>query len=178
MGARCLVVGDGAVELLCAYLLQRFEPSSVTVLGVRTAQADLAARAGTATFTLESPEGPFDLIIEAAGQRHSIESAFVSPARRATIILLGLPAHGTGVEVAPDDLVNHDVTVHASFSYTSAAWVEVVNLLNEGQAAPSFLFTHRYHLDQWPRALEALRAVPADQPRGKVLIWLGDEAAA
>jgi hypothetical protein len=34
------------------------------------------------------------------------------------VVLLGLPPHGTRVEIAPDDLVNDDIIIQASFSYT------------------------------------------------------------
>ena len=82
--------------------------------------------------------------------------------------MLGLPEHGTTAPVAIDDLVNGDLSVQASFSYTSSAWREVVGLLNEGRLRPGFLVTHRYPLDRWAEALDTLRAGAG--PRGKVLL--------
>ena len=66
-------------------------------------------------------------------------------------------------------MVNNDLTVLGSFSYTSAAWRAVVGLLNAGHArSPGFLITHRYPLAGWEQAVAALRGAPG--PRGKVLL--------
>lgn len=138
------------------------------------AQADLGERAGVDRFLVEPTTDRYDVVVEAAGAKSAVESAVAAAARGGTVVLLGLPPHGTRVEIAPDELVNDDLTVRGSFSYTRAAWADVVCLLNFGEVRPSFLVTHRFALDEWDRALETLRKVPADQPRGKVLIALDD----
>jgi len=174
-GARCLVVGDGTVGLLCAYLLQRFDPVSITMLGARPAQAALARRAGVSDFTTSLTGERYDVVIEAAGQKSAVESAIASADRGGVVVLLGLPTHGTTVDVAPDDLVNNDLTVQGSFSYTRSSWAEIVGLLNDGTLQPSFLITHEFALDHWSDALRTLRTPDLTQPRGKVLITLDDE---
>ncbi len=171
-GARCLVVGDGTVALLSAYLLRRLGPGSVDVRGIRPAQSDLARLAGADRFSTVADDARYDVVIEAAGQGPSVEGALAAAARGATVVLLGLPPVGTRVAVAPDQWVNDDLTVQASFSYTRAAWADVVHLLNFGEIAPSFLVTHRYALSEWRGALETLRSSPADQPRGKVIVTI------
>jgi threonine dehydrogenase-like Zn-dependent dehydrogenase len=170
IGARCLVIGDGTVGLLCALLLQRFAPASVTMLGLRPAQAGLAARAGVTSFVTDLGDERYDYVIEAAGQGPAIAKALSAVARGGTVTLLGLPAHGTAVDLFPDDVVNNDVVIQGSFSYTRAAWAEVVALLNEGLIRPAFLVTHEFSLGQWREALDTLAAAPADQPRGKVVL--------
>lgn len=177
-GLRCLVVGDGSVALLAVLLLQRFAPSSVTVLGLRTAQAPLAHAAGAASFITALNDERYDLVVEAAGQGSAIASAFSAVARGGQIVLLGLPAQGTTVAIAPDDLVNNDIIVQASFSYTRRAWAEVVAMLNDGLVRPAFLITHRFRLDQWREALATLATPAADEPRGKVVLTteLSDES--
>ncbi len=169
-GARCLVVGDGTVALLAALLLARFEPAHVDMLGLRSSQSGLAAQAGVRRF-LETDEGEsYDLVIEAAGHVDAVAQALRSVGRGGTILLLGLPPHGATVPVAPDRLVNDDLTILASFSYTRAAWAEVVDLLNQGLVHPGFLVTHRFALEQWSDALATLRDRAEREPRGKVLI--------
>ncbi|MFI5036326.1 MAG: zinc-binding dehydrogenase [Acidimicrobiales bacterium] len=171
-GARCLVVGDGTVALLGAYLLRRLAPASVDVLGARPAQAPLARAAGADRFLTTATADRYDVVVEAAGQGAAVQSALDAAARGATIVLLGLPPHGTRVAVAPDSLVNDDLTLQGSFSYTRSAFGDVVRLLNDGAVRPSFLATHRFALASWAEAIATLRAVPADQPRGKVLVDL------
>jgi threonine dehydrogenase-like Zn-dependent dehydrogenase len=75
--------------------------------------------------------------------------------------------------VAVDDLVNNDLTIKASFSYTSRTWRDVVTLLNVGRIQPGFLITHRFGLGEWQAALATLRG--ADSPRGKVLLRIKED---
>jgi threonine dehydrogenase-like Zn-dependent dehydrogenase len=168
----CLVVGDGTVALLAAYLLQRFAPSRTTMLGLRDAQRNLAQRSGADEFLTASTGERYDVVIEAAGHVDAVSTALSSVARGGSVTLLGLPPHGAQVALAPDDFVNDDLTLRGSFSYTREAWAEVVDLLNDGTLSPSLLVTHTYTLDEYAEALSTLRTPSADEPRGKVLILL------
>lgn len=172
-GSRVLVIGDGTIALLTAYLLGLFSPAEVVVLGRREAQADLAARAGAARFeTSPAAAGAgYDLVVEAAGAVAAAAVAFSAARRGGTVLLLGLPPHGETVALSVDDAVNNDVAILGSFSYTAGAWRDVVSLLNAGLIRPGFLVTHRFGLADWEQAIAALRGV--DGPRGKVLLEIG-----
>jgi threonine dehydrogenase-like Zn-dependent dehydrogenase len=77
------------------------------------------------------------------------------------------------VEFAPDEVVNNDLIIQGSYSYTRAAWEQVVHRVNIGDLRPSFLITHRYDLEHWSNAVLALRGGVGDsEPRGKVVISL------
>jgi threonine dehydrogenase-like Zn-dependent dehydrogenase len=172
-GRRVLVIGDGSIALLAVYLLQLWSPAEVVLLGRRDAQAELAARAGAARFEV-SPEAAgagYDLVIEAAGAVEAAAVAFTAARRGGTILLLGLPSHGQTAALAVDDVVNNDLAILGSFSYTSAAWRDVVRLLNAGLIRPGFLVTHRFALADWEQAIACLRG--GDGPRGKVLLEIG-----
>ena len=172
-GRRALVVGDGTVALLAVRLLGLWSPGEVVVLGRREGQAVLAATAGAARFET-SPEaagGEYDLVVEAAGTTGAVLTALRAARRGGSVLLLGLPPHGETAAVPVDDLVNNDLTVRASFGYTSSAWRDVVALLNAGRLELAFLVTHRFPLAGWAQALEALRG--PDSPRGKVLLTMG-----
>jgi threonine dehydrogenase-like Zn-dependent dehydrogenase len=172
-GSRALVVGDGTVALLAVYLLGLWSPARTVVLGRRDGQASLATAAGAAAFVTDpSAAGTgFDLVVEAAGANDAVVAAFAAARRGGTVILLGLPPRGAPAPVAVDDLVNNDLTVLASFGYTSSAWRDVVTLLNAGRIRPGFLVTHRFGLGDWEAALTTLRG--AQSPRGKVLLEIG-----
>jgi 2-desacetyl-2-hydroxyethyl bacteriochlorophyllide A dehydrogenase len=173
-GANCLVIGDGTVGLLAAHLLTRFSPTSITMLGLRTGQHDLAIEAGATEFTTQVSDQKFDVIVEAAGHIDAVATALKSVARGGSITLLGLPVHGSEVPFAPDDFVNNDITLQGSFSYTRTAWADVVKLLNTGEVMPSFLVTHSFVIDDYEEALNALRHPAPDAPRGKVMMLLND----
>ena len=172
-GKRVLVIGDGTIALLAVYLLQLWSPAEVVLLGQRQAQTELAARAGASRFET-SPEAAgagYDLVVEAAGAVQAAAVALTAARRGGTVLLLGLPPHGLTVALSVDDVVNNDLAILGSFSYTAAAWRDVVGLLNAGLIKPGFLVTHRFALADFEQAIARLRG--GDGPRGKVLLELG-----
>ena len=175
-GSRVLVVGDGTVALLATALLGLWSPAEIVMLGRRPAQAALAATAGAARFETgpEAAGSGYDLVVEAAGTTGAVLTALAAARRGGTILLLGLPPHGATAAVPVDDLVNNDLTIRASFGYTSEAWRDVVRLLNAGRLELGFLVTHRFPLGEWAAALDALRDPDPESPRGKVLLTLAD----
>src|SRR5205085_6108347 len=105
-GARVLVVGDGTVALLAARIAQLWQPATVTMLGARPAQAELAGWAGVERFTCDPAEtgADYDLVVEAAGAAAATAAAIAAPARGGTVIVLGFPGQGVTVPLAVDDL--------------------------------------------------------------------------
>ena len=172
-GWRALVVGDGTVALLAVRLLQLWSPAETVMLGQREGQAALAAEAGAARFETDgrAAGAGYDLVVEAAGSTDAVLSAFAAARRGGTVVLLGLPPHGATAAVPVDDLVNNDLTIRGSFGYTSAAWRDVVTLLNAGLLELAFLVTHRFPLTEWEAALDTLRGPVS--PRGKVMLTIG-----
>ncbi len=173
-GQRVLVVGDGTVGLIAAHLVRLWSPASVTMLGARAEQAELAERAGVDEFVTDRAVagGGYDLVVEAAGVPAAVAAALSAPRRGGVVVLLGLAGQDARVPLQIDELVNGDVTVIGSFSYTSVAWAQVVTLLNSGRLDLGFLVTHRFPLDRWEEAITALRAPRG--ARGKVLLSLSD----
>jgi 2-desacetyl-2-hydroxyethyl bacteriochlorophyllide A dehydrogenase len=167
-GERVLVVGDGTIGLLAAHLATLWSPAEIVVQGLRPEQEQLALAAGATRFTVEDDSGAFDLVIEAAGATAATLRAITAARRGGRVLLLGLPPTDQVLELPADLLVNNDLTVSASFGYTSGAWGRVVALLNAGRIAPGQIVTHRFPLEQFADALAALEA--RDGPRGKVML--------
>ena len=167
-GSRVLVVGDGTVALLAVLLLRLWSPAEIAVLGRRPEQAGLAAAAGASSFAVSGEPAGYDLAIEAAGATAAVGTVLTGVRRGGTVLLVGLPPHGETVPLVAADVVDNDLAILGSFSYTPAAWRAVVALLNTGQLRPGMLVTHRYPLAAWEQAVAALRGAPG--PRGKVLL--------
>ena len=168
-GLRVLVVGDGTIALLSVLLAGLWSPSELLVAGRRAEQAELALELGATRFTTDEPAaGAFDLAIEAAGATEAAAAAVRSLTRGGTALLLGLAPAGSTLELPADTIVNDDLTLTASFGYTSAAWSRVVALLNAGRFLPGRLVTHTFGLDQFERAFAEL-AKPSGR-RGKVML--------
>jgi threonine dehydrogenase-like Zn-dependent dehydrogenase len=94
--------------------------------------------------------------------------AITAARRGGRVLLLGLPPTGGVLELPGDLLVNNDLTISASFGYTSAAWSRVVALQNAGRIAPGQIVTHRYPLERFAEGLAALES--AEGARGKVML--------
>ncbi|MBU6496275.1 MAG: alcohol dehydrogenase catalytic domain-containing protein [Acidobacteria bacterium] len=169
-GSDCLVIGDGTIGLLSALLLRQFSPASVTVVGRREEQRELAYSVGVDTFLTTDTDARFDVIIEASGHPSAAQQVLHLTRRGAKILLLGLTPHESTVTWHPDDLVNGDITLLGSFGYDQQAFRDVVALLNQGTLTPGSLVTHQFTLDEWERAVATLRHTPAGEARGKVAL--------
>jgi threonine dehydrogenase-like Zn-dependent dehydrogenase len=163
-----LVVGDGTIALLAVLLIGLWSPVELVVAGRRAEQEELARELGATGFTLGPPPGGFDLAIEAAGSTDAVAVALGAVRRGGTVLQLGLPPAGSTLQVPGDLLVNNDLTLAASFGYTSAAWARVVGLLNAGTFRPGRIVTHTYGLDEFEQALAEL-AEPTGR-RGKIVL--------
>src|SRR5262249_40453727 len=145
-GLRVLVVGDGTIALLAVLLVSLWSPAEVLVVGRRAQQERLARELGATGFTTGAPPHGFDLAVEAVGAPEAVVAAVGALRRGGTALLLGLAPAGSSLELPADGIVNDDLTLAASFGYTSAAWSRVVALLNAGRFRPGRLVTHRFGL--------------------------------
>lgn len=169
-GLDCLVVGDGTIALLALQLLRLWSPARLALVGRRPEQGGLARAAGATELLDGVPEQSFDLVVEAAGNNDAVLSAIHGARRGGTVLLLGLPPHGTPAPIPVDLLVNNDLVLRASFGYTSSAFRRVVGLLAGGSFHPGRIVTHRFALEQYGEAFELLRRPRPGEARGKVLL--------
>jgi len=173
-GRRVLVVGDGTIGLLAALFVKLWSPAELVLAGRRYEQEELARSVGATSFAQTDPDGDagFDLVVEATGVAEAIPVAIRAARRGGTVLLLGLPPSGSRFELPGDLLVNNDLTVVASFGYTTAAWSQVVGLLAGGNVAPGRIVTHQYPLAEFEAAFAELSAPTG--ARGKILLEVGD----
>ncbi len=167
-GQRVLVVGDGTVALLAVLLVGLWSPAELVVVGRRPEQEQLARELGATGFGVDGAPTGFDLAIEAAGVPDAVVTAVESLRRGGVALNLGLAPAGSVLELTADALVNNDLTLAASFGYTSRAWTHVVGLLAGGRFQPGRLVTHRFPLTEFAQAFDEL-AAPSGT-RGKVLL--------
>lgn len=173
-GLNVAIIGDGTIALLSAYLMQLWTPANIVMVGRKESQAELAILAGSSNYTTDDSQvgSNFDLVIEASGSIEAPRSAIGFLRRGGTILLLGLPPHGHESKIPIDTIVNGDISIVGSFSYSADAWRDMVHLLNSHNFDPTFLITHRFDLDKWEEALSTLRNFKG--PRGKVMLNISD----
>lgn len=170
-GSKVLVIGDGTIALIAARLVQAWKPSEVHMLGLKDGQTVLAEQAGVDLFMTTSPLTKYDLIIDASGASSRISEAIRQLVRGGTLLLLGFTGPDVSTLISIDDLVNGDLSILASFGYSRNAWELTVEFLNSGKLDLTFLVTHRFPLEKYGEAIEALRHAPS--PRGKIMFEIG-----
>lgn len=170
-GSKVLVIGDGTIALISAKVVQAWKPSEVHMLGLKDGQAGLAKQAGVDLFMTTPPLTKYDLIIDASGSSSRISEAIGQLVRGGTLLLLGFTGPDVSTLISIDDVVNGDLSIVASFGYTQKAWKLTVDFLNSGKLDLTFLVTHRFPLENYWEAIEALRYAPS--PRGKITFEIG-----
>ncbi len=166
--SKVLVIGDGTIAMIAARLIRNWSPSSVTMLGLKAGQVELANKAGVDEFLTVTPSLKYDLIIEASGSSTRISEAVGLLVRGGKLLLLGFTGSDVTTGISIDDVVNGDLSILASFGYTREAWKATVALLNSGALDLTFLVTHRFALSNYADAIAALESAPA--PRGKIAL--------
>jgi 2-desacetyl-2-hydroxyethyl bacteriochlorophyllide A dehydrogenase len=166
--AKVLIIGDGTIALIAARLIRTWNPAFVHMLGLKKEQSDLARLAGADEFLTEPIDMTYDLIVDASGAPARISSAINQLVRGGSLLLIGFTGYKVPTEMFIDDIVNGDLNIFGSFSYSRKAWKQTVDLLNSGKLDLSFLITHRFALQDFKTAVEALRTAPA--PRGKIVM--------
>ena len=170
-GSKVLVIGDGTIALIAAKLVRNWQPSEVHMLGLKDGQSALAEQAGVDLFMINPSFEKYDLIIDASGASSRISEAIRQLVRGGHLLLLGFTGPDVSTPISIDDLVNGDLSIFASFGYSRTAWKETVELMNSGKLDLTFLVTHRFPLEGYQEAIEALRHAPS--PRGKIIFEIG-----
>ena len=170
-GSKVLVIGDGTIALIAAKLVRTWQPSEVHMLGLKEGQSVLAEQAGVDLFMINPLLDKYDLIIDASGASSRISEAIRQLVRGGRLLLLGFTGPDVRTPISIDDLINGDLSIFASFGYSRSAWRETVELLNSGKLDLTFLVTHRFPLESYQEAIDALRHAPS--PRGKIIFQIG-----
>lgn len=170
-GSKVLVIGDGTIALIAAKLIRTWQPSEVHMLGLKGGQSSLAEQAGVDRFMLNPPAEKYDLIIEASGASSRISEAIRQLVRGGRLLLLGFTGPEVRTPISIADVINGDLSIFASFGYSRTAWKETVDLMNSGKLDLTFLVTHRFSLESYREAIDALHRAPS--PRGKIIFEIG-----
>lgn len=181
-GSSALVFGAGPTGVLMAQLIGSAGAAHVTVaastafklgtalsLGVdRTVLMDRADLAGDVARLRElSPDGDgYDVVVDATGS--PAVCAVLVPLTRngGTAVFYGVPSEAATVPVSPYDIFRREITVKGSFAELDS-FPAAIAALRSGRARTDGIITHRFALEDYGAALEALRS---DRTAHKVVI--------
>jgi len=180
-GATALVFGAGPTGLLLAQLIRSGGAASVTVaaptpfkletaraLGVdQTVLIDRADMEGNRARLLEaSGADGYDYVVEATGST-AIGNICVPLTRNGgTVLVYGVTRADETVSFHPFDVFRREITIKGSFAEMTS-FGAAIRALRSGRARTDGIITHRFSLDDYGKALDA---VAGDRTAHKVVI--------
>jgi D-arabinitol dehydrogenase (NADP+) len=174
-GSSALVFGAGPTGLLLAQLLATGGASSVTVAAPTQYKLDTARRLGIdqvvridrhhldqAVTTLRevSPDGDgYDVVVEATGSTEVGEICVPLTRNGGTVLVYGVTKEADTISFRPFDVFRREITIKGSFAEMTS-FAAAISALRTGRARTDGIITHRYPIDEYGAALEAVASNP------------------
>ncbi len=180
-GRTALVFGAGPTGLLLSQLLAAGGAAKVTVaastefklaraleLGVDdTYLMDRADLAGDVKALLDRSGGVgYDIVVDATGAPAVTESTIGLTRDGGTVMIYGVAGPEDRISISPYDVFRREITIKGSFAEISS-FPSTIEALRSGRVRTTGLITHRFGLDDYGAALEAVRS---DRSAHKVVI--------
>jgi D-arabinitol dehydrogenase (NADP+) len=172
-GSDVLVFGAGPTGLLLAQLLMHGGAARVTVAAPTQFKLDLARsygldetvrldrsepEAGTKELRRLAPEG-FDVVVEATGAVSVLGRAVGLAKMGGTVMVYGMASAEDRLAVSPYEVFRRELTIKGSFAQTHC-FDRAIALLRSGRVRTDGIVTHRFPLDGFGQALQALATDP------------------
>ncbi|HTR90594.1 MAG TPA: zinc-dependent alcohol dehydrogenase family protein [Trebonia sp.] len=168
-GSSALVFGAGPTGLLLAQLIAHGGAASVTVAASSAFKLRRAEDLGIdATFLMDRSDlagdvakltaasGGFDLVVDATGSAAVSEQCVPLTRSGGTVMFYGVTEPEDLVRVSPYDVYRREITIKGSFAAIDTFPLAIA-ALRTGRARTDGLITHRFKLDDYAGALDALR---------------------
>jgi D-arabinitol dehydrogenase (NADP+) len=169
-GATALIFGAGPTGLLFAQLLVHGGAAHVTVaassqfkldraqaLGIdQTLLVDRANLEATAARLKTMSDGGFDVVVEATGSAKVGELCVPLTRSGGTVLVYGVTEPTDRISFSPFDVFRREITIRGSFAEINS-FASAIRALRSGRARTTGLITHRFSLDNYGDALNALR---------------------
>lgn len=180
-GSTALVFGAGPTGLLLAQLIKTGGAASVTVaaptqykldtadaLGVdHTVLIDRDDMDGNRVKLLEaSGAGGYDYVVEATGSTRIAEICVPLTRNGGTVLIYGVTRADETVTFHPFDVFRREITIKGSFAEMTS-FGAAIRALRSGRARTDGIITHRFSLEDYGKALDA---VAHDRSAHKVVI--------
>lgn len=175
-GSSVLVFGAGPTGLLLAQLIASGGASSVTVAAPTRFKLDTAAGLGIdrtvqisrddadgniATLRAASPGGDgYDVVVEATGSTRIGDICVPLTRNGGTVLIYGVTRAEEVVKFHPFDVFRREITIKGSFAEITS-FAAAIAALRGGRAKTDGIITHRFSLDDYGKALDALEHDPS-----------------
>jgi D-arabinitol dehydrogenase (NADP+) len=174
-GASVLVFGAGPTGLLLAQLIASGGASSVTVAAPTQFKLDTAAGLGidrTVRISRDDADGNieklrqaspggdgYDVVVEATGSTRIGDICVPLTRNGGTVLVYGVTRADEVVRFHPFDVFRREITIKGSFAEMTS-FAAAIAALRGGRAKTDGIITHRFPLDDYGKALDALQHDP------------------
>jgi D-arabinitol dehydrogenase (NADP+) len=173
-GSDVLVLGAGPTGIILAQLILHGGAARVTVAGPSQFKLDLARSFGIHETVLAdrsdasvtaarartvAPDG-FDIVVDATGSAGVTEQALSLVRDRGTVLVYGVTDPQDRIALSPYDVYRRELTIKGSFAQVSS-FPRAIAMLRSGHVRTEGLITHRFPLDRFGEALDAVRNDPS-----------------
>jgi D-arabinitol dehydrogenase (NADP+) len=173
-GSTALVCGAGPTGLLLAQLIASGGAASVTVAAPSQFKLDRAAALGldkqvqikrddsdgNLAKLLDASGGDgFDIVVEATGATTVGNICMPLTRNGGTVLIYGVTRADELVHFHPFDMFRREITIKGSFAEMTS-FAAAILALRTGRARTDGIITHRFSLDEYGKALDALASDP------------------
>ncbi len=170
-----LVFGAGPTGLLLAQLIAANGASGVTVADRAELRLETASRLGIgSTYTMglvsladdvaalreRSGADGFDLVVDATGAAALIEQCIPLARKGGTVGFYGVADRDARVPITPYDVFQREITIKGSFAEIHS-FPSAIAALRSGRVRTDGLITHRFGLEDYGRAIDAIQHDPS-----------------
>ena len=165
LGDTVCVVGGGAIGMLLLQLARLSGASKVVVSEPNEGRRQKALELGADLCINPLEEGYYekylefiggegaDVVIECAGNRAAVNSAFKFAKRGAMILLFSVPSVGATYDLPLMDVFKKELTIRGTF-VNPDTHLRAVQLINSGRIKIAPIITHTFTRDQIPEAID------------------------
>jgi len=160
-GDAALVVGPGAMGILCAQVL-RAQGARVTVSGMPTDRARLGIATSLGLGAVEAggledatPDGGFEVVVDASGSERGIDAGLRAVRRGGHYVQVGLA--GRPIRLDIDLVCLRELHITSGFASTPRSWRRAEQLVADGHVVLDPLVSDVLPLSDWQTAFERTR---------------------
>ena len=173
-GSDVLLFGAGPTGLVLAQLLVHGGAARVTVAAPTPFKLELARAygvdetvqvrredpAGAAAQLRELAPGGFDVVVDATGALPVLEQCVGLARDGGTVFVYGMAKEDDRLAVSPYEIFRRELTIKGSFAQ-AFSFDRALAVLRSGRVRTDGIVTHRFGLDDYGAALDAMRSDPA-----------------
>jgi L-iditol 2-dehydrogenase len=166
-GDEVLIMGAGTIGLLALQIAKMAGAKRIFVAELNEKKREMAKKLGGVVLDAVKMDAAAevirftggngaDVVVECTGAEPAIVSGLNAVRRLGRFVAIGLTGRPE-ISIPWDDLVFRSPDIHFSLSSTHRSWERVLAALADGHVDFKPLITHRFPLDKWADAFQAMR---------------------